>query len=304
MYIYFMEKFKGENILEFTDKFRTDLECFEYLAEIKWRNGFKCVKCNHSKFTIRRKNFARDCNACHHIESPIAGTIFHRVRFGLRKAFTIVFEMSATTKSLSASQMARRLKISRTTATSFMKKVRISMKSTASQPMIGRVFVDEFVFGSKEDLKQGRSNDSKKKKLIVAVETNDIGGIKRVYFDQLENYSCKEIRKIFDKHISKSASIKTDKWTGYSPLKKEFNLNQIKSDKGNSSKEIHTVIHQVKSWLRSTFSWVHKQHIQKYLDEFSYRINRSIYKDNIFDLLINRMMNTQKVLYQDIIISK
>ena len=71
-----------------------------------------------------------------------------------------------------------------------------------------------------------------KKKLIIAVETNDTRGIKRVYFDQLEDYSCKEIRKIFDKHISKSASIKTDKWTGYNPLKKEFDLKQIKSDKG------------------------------------------------------------------------
>ena len=299
-----MEKFIGESILEFTDKFKTDLDCLEYLAEIKWKSGFKCVKCNHTKFTIRKKNFARDCNACHHIESPIVDTIFHRVRFGLRKAFTIVFEMSATTKGFSTKQIAKRLKISRTTATTFIKKVRISMASSTSQPMIGQVFVDEFVFGGKEDLKQGRSNDSKKKKLIIAVETNDTGGIKRVYFDQLEDYSCKEIRKIFDKHISKSATIKTDKWTGYNPLKKEFDLKQIKSDKGKSSKELHTIIHQVKSWLRSTFSWVHKEHIQKYLDEFSYRINRSIYKENIFDLLINRMMNTQKVLYQDIIVSK
>ena len=64
------------------------------------------------------------------------------------------------------------------------------------------------------------------------------------------------------------------------------------------------MIHQVKSWLTDTFFCVHKEHIQKYLDEFSYRINRSIYKEKIFDLLINRMMNTQKVLYQDIIISK
>ena len=87
-------------------------------------------------------------------------------------------------------------------------------------------------------------------------------------------------------------------------MKKEFDLNQIKSNKGSSSKELHTIIYQVKSWLRSTFSCIHKEHIQKYLDEFSYRINSSIYKENIFDLLINRMMNTQKVLYQDIIISK
>jgi hypothetical protein len=29
------------------------------------------------------------------------------------------------------------------------------------------VFVDEFVFGGKEDLKQGRSNDAKKKNIVV-----------------------------------------------------------------------------------------------------------------------------------------
>ena len=105
-----MEKFIGESILEFTDKLKTDLDCSEYLAEIKWKAGFKCVKCNHTKFTIRKKNFARDCNVCHHIESPIVDTIFHKVRFGLRKAFTIVFEMSAITKGFSTKQIAKRLK--------------------------------------------------------------------------------------------------------------------------------------------------------------------------------------------------
>ena len=102
----------------------------------------------------------------------------------------------------------------------------------------------------------------KKKKLVVAVETTETGGIKRVYFDQSNDYSCKEIRKIFDKHISPIAQIKTDQWTGYNPLKKEFDLTQIKSNNGSSSKEIHTIIHQVKSQLRSTFSWVYKEHFK------------------------------------------
>jgi hypothetical protein len=37
--------------------------------------------------------------------------MFHRVRFGLRKAFAIAFELSATTKGISTKQMANRLKI-------------------------------------------------------------------------------------------------------------------------------------------------------------------------------------------------
>ncbi|HLT33059.1 MAG TPA: IS1595 family transposase, partial [Aquaticitalea sp.] len=39
------------------------------------------------------------------------------------------------------------------------------------------------------------------------------------------------------------------------------------------------------------------------LDEFSYRINRSIHKQTIFDNLISRMVKHKKLTYNDIIIS-
>lgn len=162
-----MESFKSESIIDFFDAYKTDLDCLDYLSRIKWHEGYSCVKCGHKKFTVRKANYARDCNMCHHIESPTANTLFHRVRFGIRKAFTIVFEMSVTTKSVSSSQMSRRLDISRQTAWLFMHKVRIAMKSSELHPMTGQVLVDEFVYGGKEDLKQGRSKDSKKKKIVV-----------------------------------------------------------------------------------------------------------------------------------------
>ena len=58
--------------------------------------------------------------------------------------------------------MARRISVTRQTAWLFMHKVRIAMKSSESQPVTGQVFVDEFVYGGKENLKQGRSKNSKK----------------------------------------------------------------------------------------------------------------------------------------------
>ena len=296
-------KFEGENILEFTDRFPDDRSCLVYLSEIKWANGFTCKKCGHNKFTVRKKNLARDCNRCHHVESPTAGTLFHRVRFGIRKAFGIVFEMSATTKGLSSSQVAKRYGISRTTAWSFMHKVRSAMKSSKSYPLEGDIQVDEFVFGGKENLKQGRSTDSKKKKIIGAVELTDEGKVKRVYFNKINDYSSKSLSSIFDEHISEKAHVLTDKWTGYVPISKRFNIEQKYSDKGGSMKQMHTIIHQLKSWLRSTYSWVHEEHIEKYLDEFSYRINRSIYKQTIFHNLISRMLNAQPITYQMIKIS-
>ena len=296
-------KFIGENIVEFMDHFPDDLSCQSYLAEIKWADGFECAKCGHTKFTIRKKNFAHDCNRCHHVESPTAGTLFHRVRFGLRKAFGIVFEMSATTKGLSSSQLAKRYTISRTTAWTFTHKVRKAMQSSKLQPIIGDVQVDEFVYGGKESLKQGRSSDSKKKKLIGAVELTEEGKVKRTYFKKIEDYSSKSLKVIFDDHISKRANVLTDKWTGYKPIAKEYNINQKYSDKGGSMKQMHTIIHQLKSWLRSTYSWVHEEHIEKYMDEYSFRINRSIHKQTIFHTLISRMIMAEPFSYQLIKIS-
>lgn len=98
--------------------------------------GFKCVKCNHTKFIIRKKKIASDCNAYRHIKIPIVDTNFYRVRFSLRNAFAIVFERSATTKGFSTKNN-QTVENSKTTATNFIKKARISMASNASEPMIG-----------------------------------------------------------------------------------------------------------------------------------------------------------------------
>ena len=297
-----MEQFVGQGIIEYFDTFKTDLDCLKYLANRKWENGFKCVKCGYTKSTVRKINFARDCNSCHHIESPTANTMFHKVKFGIRKAFTIVFEMSATTKSMSSNQMAKRLKIRQPTAWLFMNKVRKSMKSSECYPITGTVIVDEFVYGGKENLKQGRSTDSKKKKIVAAVEIDDKGGVKRAYFKVIKDYSSESLEKIFDAHISTESKVITDKWTGYKSLKEMYDITQIKSNSSDFF-EINTIIHQVKAWLRSTFSWMHKEHIEKYLDEYSYRLNRSNSKETIFDNLIKRMIYSKPLTYKQIIVS-
>ena len=151
-----MELFKGQSLLEFTERFKTDLDCEEQLASLKWEDGYCCRKCSHKKYQVR-KDFSRTCNICGDTESPTTGTFFHKLKFGLRKAFFICFEMTKTTKGLSASQVARRYEISRQTAHYFMNKVREAMKSIESHKMNDSVQVDEFTIGGKEEGKQGRS---------------------------------------------------------------------------------------------------------------------------------------------------
>ena len=140
-----MELFKGQSLLEFTERFKTDLDCEEYLASLKWEDGYYCRKYGHKKYQVR-KDLSRTCNICGDTESPTAGTLFHRLKFGLRKAFFICFEMTTTTKGLSASQVARRYEISRQTAHYFMQKVREAMKSSELHKMNDRVQLAQYSF--------------------------------------------------------------------------------------------------------------------------------------------------------------
>ena len=295
-----MEIFKGQNLLEFAERFRTDEDCQLYLANFKWSEGFKCVKCGHSRSQVRR-NHSRTCNICSHTESVTANTLFHKVKFGLRKAFFICFEMATTTKSLSATQVGVRFGITEKTARLFMHKVREAMRSSENYPMEGNVHVDEFVVGGKEEGKVGRSYDSNKKKMVCAVELTDDGKVKRMYSLNIDNYSAKEQEKVFEKHISKDANVVTDKWKGYRPLMKRYNITQIESNHGMNFTALHTMIHQVKSWIRTTYSWVSEFNINRYVNEFCFRINRSQMKENIFNNLIGRMIKADKVYQSELI---
>lgn len=297
-----MEIFIGQNLVEFTERFKTDLDCKGYLAEIKWEDGYVCRKCKHTNATVR-KDQSRCCTRCKTIESPTANTVFHKVKFGIRKAFMIAFEVTASTKGMSDSQLAKRYGISRPTAWLFTKKLRVAMKSTAQIAMEGDVQVDEFVVGGQEVAKQGRSYDTKKSKAVCAIELTKNKGVKRVYIKAVDDYSSKSIREIFDAHISDRAQVTTDGWRGYSPLKRDYHITQIESLGGKNFLQMHTIIHQVKSWIRTTFAHVDKGHIQKYFDEYCFRINRSIYKQTIFHKLITRVVNSPHCSYQQIKLS-
>ena len=294
-----MEVFEGQSILNFIKELPNDESCKAYLAQIKWKDGFNCMKCGHTK-GCDKSGHNYQCYGCQHVESATANTLFHKVKFGLHKAFCIVFEMTTSSKSVSSIQMGKRFEIRQGTAWYFMQKVRKAMQSSQKYPLSEIVHVDEFTVGGKEEGKQGRSYDSKKKKAVIAVELNQKHQIKRVYVKSIDDYSSKSLTPIFEEHISQTANIVTDKWRGYEPLKKLYNIEQKLSDHGKNFKELHIVIMQLKSWIRTIPTHVSKWHIQAYFDEFCFRINRSQFKTSIFHKSIERMVDAKPIYQKDI----
>lgn len=291
--------FEGQNEIEFYERFSNREACLAYLAEKKWAKGFVCPKCGSKEENHCKIKYYKRCGHCRRLISPTANTLFHNVKFGIKKAFIMDFKMTATTKSVSAEQLAKLVGVNRKTALLFQHKIRRAMQSSEKYPLTGEVEVDEAFIGQEEEGKQGRGAENKSQ-IVVAVEKHGGLGVKRMYARVIENASAKELKEIFHKHIAQDAKVMSDKWSGYLPLKNEYDVEQEKSQPGKNFKVMHRCVQQLKSWIRGIHHSVDERYLQAYLDEFCYRINRSTSKKYIFDNLITRMVESDYVSKKDL----
>jgi hypothetical protein len=283
------EKFTGVNSITFNKKFKDDNDCYEYLSLIKWEDGFICRKCNYGKYCNGKKPFSRRCLKCKYDESPTVNTMFEKLKFSILIAFHIAFKISTKKKGMSSLELSNEFELRQKTCWSFKQKVQEAMKSSLTSPLTGTVHADEFVIGGPEEGKKGRSKGLKKL-IVLAIEILD-DGVGRAYAELIENSSAKELGNFLTKYVSKDAELVTDKWRGYTPLKKEFlKLKQVASEDGKNFKELHIHIMNIKGWLRGIHHHCSKEHMQNYLDEYHFRYNRRSNMRTIFDVLIRKMV--------------
>jgi len=289
-------KFKSMSIFEFQERFPDERSCYAYLSELKWANGYKCPKCGNTKYCRGIKEFDRQCTKCCHIESPTSGTLFHKVKFSILKAFWIVYYVSTNKKGISSTELSRKLELRQKTCWLFKQKVMQAMSSSNRHPLSGKVEIDEFVVGQQEDGVVGRKNKSKKL-AIIAIE-REKGGAKRIYAQKIDKVDKKTVQAFIKSKVSNDAEIRSDGFSTYRSLTKQMpNLIVEKSEKkGKNFDVMHRVIMGFKLWLRGIHG--HVSHLQYYLDEYCYRYNRHMMKEKIFDNLIQRMINHAPVPYK------
>lgn len=282
--------FRGVNSIKFNQRFKDDNDCLEYLAEVKWQNGYKCKRCENDKFGNGKHIHNRRCTKCRYDESPTVGTMFEKLKFSILIAFHIVFKISTKKKGMSSLELSHEFELRQMTCWSFKQKVQQVMKSSLKSPLTGLVHVDEFVIGGPEEGKKGRSKGLKKL-VVLAVEILE-DGVGRAYAEVIEHSSAIELGGFLKKYVSQEAEVISDKWKGYTPLKKEFkNLKQIASEEGTNFKELHIHIMNIKGWLRGIHHHCSKERMQNYLDEYHFRYNRRSNMDTIFDVLIRKMVD-------------
>lgn len=68
--------------------------------------------------------------------------------------------------------------------------------------------------GGKGDGKPGPSYDSRKKKVVGAVQLSERGKVKHFYTVGIDDFSSGSLEVIFDRHVDLSAKVTTDEWWG------------------------------------------------------------------------------------------
>jgi hypothetical protein len=89
-----------------------------------------------------------------------------------------------------------------------------------------------------------------------------------MYSLRIDGFSAKELSGIFDKQFSEEANVTADDWKGYPPLMAEYKIKQVDIENGSNFLKLHTMIHQVKSWIRTTYSGVSSFYIDQCFAEF------------------------------------
>jgi hypothetical protein len=99
-------------------------KCLEFLADLKWADGFECRKCGNKNYCPGKSSHSRRCTKCKSEESATTGTIFHHCRFDINKAFYIAYSVCKSNSDISSYEFARRLSLRQMTCWKFKDKLK------------------------------------------------------------------------------------------------------------------------------------------------------------------------------------
>lgn len=293
-----LSMFKSISIRDFQKKFSTEDDCRKYLFDLKWQNGYHCRRCNHYLFYPGRTAFHARCRSCDYDESVTAGTLFHKIKFPLLKAFGIIFFVCVRKKGMSTVELSRTFAIRQKTAWLFKRKLQMAMADGG--------FADWLNVTERLDIEiRGHEMEEAKTEIKTGAET--------------EKTRCYEgsilIARKQGYPISATGTLNADANVAEMPLEEARKL-LFRFRKKRSSNNYRLIpdmivkaewegkpigdiiLTNLKKWLKGIHHHCSLRFLQGYLDEFFFRFNCRNQLNAIWHQILIRLISRPPYFYK------
>jgi transposase-like protein len=291
-------------LMDLETRFATEEACREYLAQLRWPEGYACVACGGRKGWPTRRGLWM-CAACGHQVSVTAGTIFQDTRTPLPLWFRAIWWVTSQKNGASALGLQRILELrSYRTAWTWLHKLRRAMVRPGRDCLTEKVEVDETLVGGVEP-GGGRRHVGKKALVAVAAEVRG-PAIGRIRMNRVADSSTDSLLAFVRKTVAPGTVVIIDGLQSYRTLPDlgYHHDRRVLLGSGDSAEAVLPRVHRVtsllKRWLLGTHQGaVSREHLDYYLDEFTFRFNRrtSRYRGKLFYRLLEQAVAVKPVPY-------
>lgn len=296
-------------LVEFMEMYPTEDACRRALFEARWREGFCCPRCACTMAWYLRGRGLYECAGCGYQASVTAGTLLHKTRTDLRKWLLAIWLLASMKKPPSAAELSRQLGVTGKTAWLLRRKITHAMRRGEHELLLrGVVELDESLVGGRGRGSGKRGRTSPHKTLVaISAEQTPQGGLGRAHLRVIENVSAKTLTNAARAQIEPGSTVKTDGWQAYQALSAVGYLHEPHVQAApQAAAELlpwaHIVISNFKRWQLDVFHGVSAAHLQSYLDEFCYRLNRREARLDLFRRILNRsVLYTPPTTYSELI---
>ena len=282
------------SLFEFQERFADEAACLAFMVQARWLHGFICPRCACSKgyWIASRRSF--ECCDCGHQASVTANTVMHRSKLPLRTWFWAIYLCATDKRGLSAKALQTRVGISYPTAWFVLHRLRSAMAQRDSHYLLaGEVEMDEAFVGGQSKCTPGSGDKTgggtDKCRVIVAMSLPEgrPGYLRmkaiRGPVDGADILAFTQASVSLDSHIT----------TDGSSLYRVLDKNQFSHTAKPYYKEgpeflkwLHVVVSNLKAFVHGTYHGLGGEHLQAYLDEFSYRFSRRRDPGGLFSRLL------------------
>jgi transposase-like protein len=294
-------------MVDFIKLYGTEKACLKTLIAQRWADGFLCPHCGCRNGYWLKKRRSFECTECGYQASVTAGTVFHGTRTSIQKWLIAIHLMTSSPKAPSATELERQLGVTHKTAWAIRQKIMCAMTRRDGELMLrGIVELDESFVGGRERGTRGRQTE-RKTLVAVAVDHTTPGGCRHAHLQVIPNAGEQALAAMAQATIVPDSTILTDGWPSYRNLGVKGYRHQpfvleTSQDASKLLPWVHIVISNFKRWILDIFHGISPKHLQGYLDEFCYRLNRRWNRSDLFRRVLNRcLLFTAPVTYNQLI---